>query len=845
MTIKSKRFYFNSDHQQQTDAKMPLTQILTEQRARIPPVSRIFYRTSQQPAIVTAGLHEPKTPIRPRTSYESCFSTRDCLIPKTGLATCTIAFRLIWHLVIELTFSFFDETMPKMPIQRESNCSEEENGTSPSPVDLSCVQVPSSEETRLTKITSFLGIGGSHHIIPGKPGSGYSTNRMINQTVTLELTEQDDMTMVAITKESKMVSNTNNHKIINNGDEPNPPKWPDSVVIVYDTDSKEEILAKVKPTQDPYDDEKKTFNSGHHFSTYRYAVMFTPGIYKGIDLEVGYYSQVLGLGRTPQDVRFVDCLYGPYVPALNRHLDPMHNGSSLDTFWRSAENFQVQASKGMLWAVSQAAPLRRIHVQGNLKLSDGAAYSSGGHIANSIVEGTIDRGTQQQFMHRNVQFKDTENGAWSMVYSGCTTTGTGELQPNNGKDGTCAITVVSSPPLRMEKPYIAFRPTESSDHKTKIGDGTFALHVPKPLLASSNPQLVVGPLLDGSHEEVRDFTWVRVVAPDEPVGRIQEALDQGKDVVLAPGIFALKKTLELSKPGQVFLGIGLATLIAPTDGSPCIHVASGVPGVRVAGVMLEASERDSISCGQLSSLLEWGEPGVKDSGTHDRPGGLFDVFCRVGGYTRTEKEDGTPLSADEIKKVRKSVSVDAMVRIHSGHVYGDNLWLWRADHAILTKTEKANYPSISPIYHQAEQDEFRVGTGLTVTGDDVQIYGLAVEHANGHQTVWTGERGLVVFYQCELPYGVTQETFGDRNFRGYLVGDNVRTHTLHAPGVYSNFRNERVQVLAAIQHPSSPSIDIVHPFTVRLDNCFGIQSVVMVTDGGPASKQSLPVRPWT
>ena len=60
-------------------------------------------------------------------------------------------------------------------------------------------------------------------------------------------------------------------------------------------------------------------------------------------------------------------------------MDKRPNGAgSLDTFWRSAENFRTEASDGMLWAVSQAAPLRRVHVAGDLVLHDKGAYASGG-----------------------------------------------------------------------------------------------------------------------------------------------------------------------------------------------------------------------------------------------------------------------------------------------------------------------------------------------------------------------------------------------------------------------------------------------------------------------------------
>ena len=86
-------------------------------------------------------------------------------------------------------------------------------------------------------------------------------------------------------------------------------------------------------------------------------------------MPVGFYTQVLGLGASPEDVVFagdkgVYCEEGDYDPSVG----------ALDNFWRSAENFAVESmhdwgtGKGMLWAVSQASPLRRVKVAGDLSL---------------------------------------------------------------------------------------------------------------------------------------------------------------------------------------------------------------------------------------------------------------------------------------------------------------------------------------------------------------------------------------------------------------------------------------------------------------------------------------------
>lgn len=593
-------------------------------------------------------------------------------------------------------------------------------------------------------------------------------------------------------------------------DEPNPPQWPDSVQIIRETDDMKDVLAALKETEDGWHDETESWTSIHHFSSRRHALLFAPGTYQDLTWQVGYYVQVAGLGISPDDVEFREC--GPHVPALNHHIH--ESGTALDTFWRSGENFLV-SGKDMTWAVSQAAPLRRVHVTKDLYLFDKSAYASGGHLANAQIDGTLHFGGQQQWMSRNVHLeKGIQGGAWSLVFTGCT----GQVPDfSTGDENSPSITVLETPAVRIEKPYVALQE-----------DGIkFDLRVPRAVRADERS--TTGPLFDGTMDDVRDFSRVHVaIAVDVSGGdSIQAALDDGKDIVFAPGIHKLTKALEIRRANQVILGLGLATIVAPTNGSPCIRVAPGAAGVRIAGVMLEASTRSECDDAvHESSLLEWGDVGVKDAGDPENPGGMFDVFCRVGGATKGNRSD---------------IFVDAMMRIHSGNVVGDNLWLWRADHAELNDSETtANYPHISPLYHQSEENEFRVETGIEVRGDDVTMYGLAVEHANGHQTVWSGERGAVYFYQCELPYGAKQDSFGDKGFTGYLVTDSVQNHTLAGGGVYSNFRNGEVKVATAICHPET-NIQCINPFTVRLDNHGCIESVVNGA-GSAATEQGIPVR---
>ena len=69
---------------------------------------------------------------------------------------------------------------------------------------------------------------------------------------------------------------------------------------------------------------------------------------------------------------------------------------------------------------------------------------------------------------------------------------------------------------------------------------------------------------------------------DDVMANVQRALDSGKHVVFTPGIFKLDETIHVRHDNLVLLGIGLATLLSPSNGAPCVAVAPSVSGVRIA-----------------------------------------------------------------------------------------------------------------------------------------------------------------------------------------------------------------------------------------------------------------------
>lgn len=379
------------------------------------------------------------------------------------------------------------------------------------------------------------------------------------------------------------MSTTDSSSLDLGDDEPNPPILPKSVTLFLPPQNEQEIelmLTTLKRYSDPImtweefskslGDETEqgdrpdiTYTTANHFSTQRTALLFAPGTYPNLDFEVGYYTSVLGLGLHPTDVQFTDCDKGPHVPAMEKYTNRPPNGSGLDTFWRSIENVATEAREGMRWAVSQAAPMRRVHVRTDLNLYDDDSWVSGGLAANVVVDGKVNFGGQQQWLMRNVELKGgAENGAWSLVFVGCT----GNIsEESDGMEGGASISVENNPNIRVEKPYIAFKTIGRSLTEESSGSRAkelYQLELRVPSITYGNDAR--GPQFEDMHEDIRDFRRVKFAVPSnstdpttcaiENHSTLQKALDEGKDLVLSPGIYSLHTSLKVKHQNQVILG---------------------------------------------------------------------------------------------------------------------------------------------------------------------------------------------------------------------------------------------------------------------------------------------------
>src|SRR3954468_7433044 len=163
----------------------------------------------------------------------------------------------------------------------------------------------------------------------------------------------------------------------------------------------------------------------NQFGAQRYALLFKPGTYGSSDhplnFQVGYYTSVAGLGRSPADVVINGSVYVRNQCAAGSCV-------ALNNFWRSLSNLTINVTtpgfgcySGEFWAVSQAAPMRRVDVHGLTTLMDyctGPSFASGGFIADSRFDAPVINGSQQQWVTRNSSVGQWTNGVWNQVFSG-------------------------------------------------------------------------------------------------------------------------------------------------------------------------------------------------------------------------------------------------------------------------------------------------------------------------------------------------------------------------------------------------------------------------------------------
>ncbi|MFG2626947.1 coagulation factor 5/8 type domain-containing protein [Streptomyces sp. NPDC048473] len=477
-------------------------------------------------------------------------------------------------------------------------------------------------------------------------------------------------------------------------------------VMVFDP-STPDIQAKV-------DDVFKRQESAQ-FGDGRYALLFKPGTYNNINAQIGFYTSIAGLGLNPDDTTFngdvtVDAGW--------------FNGNATQNFWRSAENLALNPVNGTdRWAVSQAAPFRRMHVRGGLNLApDGYGWASGGYIADSKIDGQVGPYSQQQWYTRDSSVGGWGNGVWNMTFSGV------EGAPAQSFPEP-PYTTLDTTPVSREKPFLyldgdaykVFVPAKRTNARgTSWGNGT--------------PQ--------GESIPLDQFY---VVKPGASAATINAAVQQGLHLLFTPGVYHVDRPIEIDRADTVVLGLGLATIV-PDNGVSAIKVGD-VDGVKLAGLLVDAGPVNS------DRLIEVGPEGASASHAAD-PTSLQDVFVRIGGAGPGRATTG--------------------IVVNSNDTIIDHTWLWRADHGdgVGWETNRADYGL------RVNGDNV-LATGLFV--EHFNKYDVEWAGENGRTIFFQNEKAY------DAPNQAAVQNGSIKGFAAYKVDDSVTTHEGWGLGSYCYF----------------------------------------------------------
>ena len=537
--------------------------------------------------------------------------------------------------------------------------------------------------------------------------------------------------------------------------------------------------------------------------TNRYSLLFKPGTYGSVAqpliIQVGYYTEVAGLGLNPTDVTI-----NGHVDVYNR-CRPESGCIALDNFWRTVSNLTINVTgldgcraSGNFWAASQASPMRRVNITGgNLTLMDyctgGPQYASGGFIADSKT-GFVINGSQQQYIVRNSSVGGWSNGVWNQVFSGVEGAPAECFPAAAGCGGP--YTTLATTPASREKPYLYVDAA-----------GTYNVFVPAATTDSSGVSWDNG----GTPGRSIPLSKFFVARPSDSVQAINNQLSRGMNLLLTPGVYEVGRTINVKRADTVVLGMGLATMTA-MNGAVVMQVAD-VPGVDLAGFTIDAGTRNS------PVLLQVGKnPGRNHNSDPGNPTALQDVFFRIGG-----------------PNVGKA---DVSLEVNSDNVILDDIWAWRADHG--------NAGTVGWDINTAKN-------GVIVNGDNVTATGFFVEHYQQHNVIWNGDRGEVVLFQNELAYDPPSQAAwmqapGVKGWSALKVADSVTTFNGYGMGSYSFF-NQGVDIYAdnAFEVPTTLAPGSLHNMlTIFLDPAKGKGGILNVINGiGGSSTIANPSVPVT
>jgi hypothetical protein len=351
------------------------------------------------------------------------------------------------------------------------------------------------------------------------------------------------------------------------------------------------------------------------------------------------------------------------------------------------------------------------------------------------------------------------------------------------------LTVGLSTPVIAEKPYLVYDDSNASQPEWQVVIPAVYSDVSSITPTNQDTRVTIHNnnfyLVKPTDNTENGLT----ILSKEKIKIINDALAEGKHIIVMPGYYELQDTIVVPEHDgtRVMMGLGLPAF-ACMAGTPCLSITAE-QGVRLGGIIFDAGYEKNNSLVQMGTTKN-------NNDNSANPIILNDIFCRIAETQLTERTPG------------KERQTRTCMEIYTNHVVGDNLWLWRGDH------DKASGNNPDPAKNLVTWEQNQAQYGIIIHGDQVKFYGLAVEHFQNYQTVWLGEKGLLYFYQSEMPYNVLSLdkwtcSLPDGSYQGkngcasYVVGPNVQNHNAYGISIYSDFASAALFAPGAVLAPQN------------------------------------------
>ena len=253
-----------------------------------------------------------------------------------------------------------------------------------------------------------------------------------------------------------------------------------------------------------------------------------------LNFQVGYYTEVAGLGSSPNDVTV-----NGTIDVYNQCFGP-GDCTALVNFWRSLSNLTINVAgkagcqSGEFWATSQAAPMRRVHVNGFMTLMD--------YCTAPVV--------RQRRLHRRLAVLTAapsstarssstwsgtaasaagRNGVWNQVFAGVQGA-PAQSFPNP------PYTTLDTNPASREKPFLYVD-----------ANGSYNVFVPDAQLQLARARRGRTARRPGHSIPIEDFF---IAKPTDSVQSINNALSHGKNLIFTPGVYDVDKTIKVKRAGH-------------------------------------------------------------------------------------------------------------------------------------------------------------------------------------------------------------------------------------------------------------------------------------------------------